>query len=282
MKQFEGKVAVITGAASGIGRGLAWRCAEKNMKVVLVDIDETNLSNLHDELKSQGATTLVAITDVSKAKEMEVLDDRIYKEFGAVHLLFNNAGVAAQTSVLNIDLVELQWLTGINFWGTIHGIHYFVPRMITGGEQGHIVNTSSILGLLSGSDRAIYRLTKRGVILLSEQLRLELARKHPKLKVSVVCPAYVKTQIINSKRNIPESYKQQKSLFFKSEDEVEMDWNRIEKSFEVLPVDSVVNAIFDAIHKGKFKVLIHPIRDRLRIHITYPLKLWWNRLSLKK
>tara|TARA_B110000093_G_scaffold170732_1_gene200028 strand:+ start:4534 stop:5382 length:849 start_codon:yes stop_codon:yes gene_type:complete len=282
MKQFEGKVAVITGAASGIGRGLAWRCAEKNMKVVLVDIDETNLSNLHDELKSQGATTLVAITDVSKAKEMEVLADRIYKEFGAVHLLFNNAGVAAQTSVLNIDLVELQWLTGINFWGTIHGIHYFVPRMITGGEQGHIVNTSSILGLLSGSDRAIYRLTKRGVILLSEQLRLELARKHPKLKVSVVCPAYVKTQIINSKRNIPESYKQQKSLFFKSEDEVEMDWNRIEKSFEVLPVDSVVNAIFDAIHKGKFKVLIHPIRDRLRIHITYPLKLWWNRLSLKK
>jgi len=282
MKQFEGKVAVITGAASGIGRGLAWRCAEKNMKVVLVDIDETNLSNLHDELKSQGATTLVAITDVSKAKEMEVLADRIYKEFGAVHLLFNNAGVAAQTSVLNIDLVELQWLTGINFWGTIHGIHYFVPRMITGGEQGHIVNTSSILGLLSGSDRAIYRLTKRGVILLSEQLRLELARKHPKLKVSVVCPAYVKTQIINSKRNIPESYKQQKSLFFKSEDEVEMDWNRIEKSFEVLPVDSVVNAIFDAIHKGKFKVLIHPIRDRLRIYITYPLKLWWNRLSLKK
>lgn len=282
MKQFEGKVAVITGAASGIGRGLACRCAEKNMKVVLVDIDETNLSNLHDELKSQGATTLVAITDVSKAKEMEVLADRIYKEFGAVHLLFNNAGVAAQTSVLNIDLVELQWLTGINLWGTIHGIHYFVPRMITGGEQGHIVNTSSILGLLSGSDRAIYRLTKRGVILLSEQLRLELARKHPKLKVSVICPAYVKTQIINSKRNIPESYKQQKSLFFKSEDEVEMDWKRIEKSFGVLPVDSVVNAIFDAIHKGKFKVLIHPIRDRLRLHITYPLKLWWNRLSLKK
>ncbi len=204
MKDFRGKVAVITGAASGIGRALADQCAQAEMRVVLADVEPAALARAEKEMQAAGATTLAVLTDVSKARDVEALAQKTFTAFGAAHLLFNNAGVSSLRPhpIWDAPLEEWEWLMNVNVWGVIHGIRAFVPRMIEQNSECHIVNTASIAGLMTGF--GIYSITKHAVVALSEALHLELRERHAQIKVSVLCPAWVKTRILDAERNVPD------------------------------------------------------------------------------
>jgi NAD(P)-dependent dehydrogenase (short-subunit alcohol dehydrogenase family) len=202
MKEFKGKVAVITGAASGIGFGLAERCAKEGMKVVLAGINENTLKKAEKDIKKTGATTLVVKTDVSKAGDVKALAQKTLDAFGAVHLLFNNAGVGIWSTVWESTLADWQWVLGVNLWGVIHGVHFFVPIMIKQGTECHIVNTAGGAGLVSPPYNP-YAVTKHGVVALSEMLYRELELRGHNIGVSVLCPGFTKTKAMDAERNRP-------------------------------------------------------------------------------
>jgi NAD(P)-dependent dehydrogenase (short-subunit alcohol dehydrogenase family) len=203
MKDFQDKVAVVTGAASGIGRGLAERCAQEGMKVVLADIEEQALMQASQELQVAGAQVLAVATDVAKATDVEALAHKTMATYGAVHLVFNNAGVGGGSSIWESTLADWEWTLGVNLWGVIHGIRTFVPLMLEQQTEGHIVNTASMAGLTAGPGMGIYKVTKHGVVTLSETLYHELALRGAHIKVSVLCPGFVSTRILDAARNRP-------------------------------------------------------------------------------
>jgi NAD(P)-dependent dehydrogenase (short-subunit alcohol dehydrogenase family) len=203
MQTFKDKVAVITGAASGIGRGLAERCVQEGMKVVLADIEPTPLAQTEADLKAAGASVLAVVTDVSKARQVEALAQKTLGAFGAVHLLCNNAGVGAGTTIWESTQADWEWVMGVNLWSIIHGLRIFVPLMLEQKTDCQIVNTACMAGLTSPHPSASYGVTKHAVVALSEQLYHELAEKGSKIKVSVLCPGWVKTRILDAARNRP-------------------------------------------------------------------------------
>ncbi len=203
MKTFQGKVAVVTGAASGIGRALAERCAKEGMKVVLADIEEQALLQVSQELATQGAQTLALPTDVSQAGEVETLARKAFETYSAVHLLFNNAGVGAGKTAWESTLADWEWVLGVNLYGVVHGIRSFVPRMLESGAEGYIVNTSSMAGLTTSPGLSVYTASKHAVVSLTETLYHELTLQGASIGVSVLCPGFVNTRIHNSERNRP-------------------------------------------------------------------------------
>ncbi len=207
MKEFKDKVAVITGAASGIGRGIARRAAKEGMKVVLVDIEKDALNQVKEELKTSGADVISISTDVSKSENIEKLAQKTIDTFGEVHLLCNNAGVAAPGPIWECNLSDWNWVMGVNLWGIIHGIRTFIPIMLQQDNECHIVNTASMAGLVPGeSGNGIYSITKHGVVALSESLRMSFTQMECKINVSVLCPGFVNTRIANSERNRPTEF----------------------------------------------------------------------------
>ncbi|MEJ2076720.1 MAG: SDR family NAD(P)-dependent oxidoreductase [Acidobacteriota bacterium] len=203
MKEFRGKVAVVTGAASGIGRALALRCAAENMQVVVADIEESALGRVETELKDSGANTLAVLTDVSNAEDVETLARKTLERFGAVHLLCNNAGIGAGSTAWESTLKDWEWTLGVNLWGVIHGLRAFVPAMLEQDSESHIVNTASVAGLISFHLNAPYQVSKHAVVGLSEKLHYDLEARAAKVKVSVLCPGWVRTRIMDSHRNRP-------------------------------------------------------------------------------
>jgi len=197
MKDLKDKVAVITGAGSGIGLALAIQCAEEGMKVVLADIDERFLRRAKRKLERMGAPFLAVLTDVSKSTDIEALAKETVDKFGAIHLLINNAGTSNSKYTWNYTLKDWEWQLGVCLFGVIHGVRIFTPIMLKQDIECHIVNVSSIEGLLSGSGPggAIYGVAKHGVVSLSETLRNEMELVGSKIKVSVVCPGWVITRI---------------------------------------------------------------------------------------
>jgi NAD(P)-dependent dehydrogenase (short-subunit alcohol dehydrogenase family) len=203
MKEFKDRVAVITGAASGIGRALAEQCVQEGMRVVLADIEEPALRQAEQALKATGAHVLAVRTDVSQARDVAALAEQTLQAFGAVHLLCNNAGVGAGSTIWESTLADWQWVMGVNLWGVIHGLRVFVPIMLAQGTEGHIVNTASIAGFLRSHPSAPYQVTKHAVVALSEHLYHSLAQQQAQVGVSVLCPGWVNTQIMDSGRNRP-------------------------------------------------------------------------------
>ncbi len=207
MKEFKNKVAVITGAASGIGLGIARRAAKEGMKVVLADIEKDALIQAEEEFKASGTEVISVLTDVSKAEAIENLAQKTIDAFGEVHLLCNNAGVAAPGPIWECTLKDWNWVMGVNLWGVIHGIRTFIPIMLQQDNDCHIVNTASSAGLVSGDPgNGIYSITKHGVVALSENLRASFGGMGSKISVSVLCPGFVNTNIINSERNRPAEF----------------------------------------------------------------------------
>jgi NADP-dependent 3-hydroxy acid dehydrogenase YdfG len=203
MHEFKDKVAVITGAASGIGHALATHCVQEGMKVVLADVEGPALLKTEKELQALNATILPIQMDVSKAQEVEMLAEKALDAFGAVHVLFNNAGVAAGGSIWESTLADWEWVLGVNLWGVIHGLRVFVPLMLAQDTEAHIVNTASIAGLVSYHPSASYQVTKHAVVALSEQLHHSLLQRNARVKTSVLCPGWVNTQILDAGRNRP-------------------------------------------------------------------------------
>ncbi len=198
MRDFSGGTAVITGGASGIGFGLAHRLAEEGMTIILVDVEKNALESAVDELTAKGSAAHGRICDVSDRDQVEGLAEEIFKEFGTVNFLANNAGVVTRhKSWGNLD--DWDWVLGVDLMGVIYGVHSFVPRMLESGKTGHVMNTASTAGLLAFPMIGSYNVAKRGVVALSETLHHEL--EGTAVSVSVLCPGMVDTNIHWSERN---------------------------------------------------------------------------------
>jgi NAD(P)-dependent dehydrogenase (short-subunit alcohol dehydrogenase family) len=202
MKDLQGKVAVITGGASGIGRAVADRAAGEGMKIVLGDIEEGPLKEAVDELTGRGAEALGVVTDVSDAASVRALRDRTLDRFGAVHMGHNNAGIGLGGPIWEVSEEDWRWILGVNLWGVINGVAAFVPALIEQGE-GHVVNTASIAGLIAAPFLGPYNATKQAVVAISETLYKDLQGIGAPIGVSVLCPGFVRTRIAESERNRP-------------------------------------------------------------------------------
>jgi NAD(P)-dependent dehydrogenase (short-subunit alcohol dehydrogenase family) len=259
MQEFKGKVAVITGAASGIGHSLAEWCAQEGMKLVLADIEEKALAQTALELKTAGATVLAVQTDVSKATDVEALAQKTLEAFGAVHLLFNNAGVAGTAArIWENTLADWEWVLNVNLWGTVHGIRTFVPIMLQQDTECHIINTASIAGLISGAGLGVYKVSKHSIVSLSETLSCELTEIGAKIKVSVLCPVWVNTQIMHSERNRP-SELQNASIRSPMSREVRKQVLTMSRAVrQGISPQQVAEQVFDAIRNEKFYIFTHP------------------------
>lgn len=207
MKAFKDKVAVITGAASGIGRGLAERCVDEGMKVVLADVEVDRLRQVESALRESGGDVIAVATDVSSQDAIDNLADVTMDRFGAVHVLFNNAGVGAGGRAWECTQKDWEWTLGVNLWGVIHAINRFVPLMLEQDVDCHIVNTASIEGLWARPGHVPYQVSKHGVVTLSEVLYQDLKFAGARIGVTVVCPGAVDTDIIDSWRNRPDALK---------------------------------------------------------------------------
>lgn len=258
MKDFQGRTAVVTGAASGIGRALAEKCVQEGMKVVLADVEEHALNRAVDELKDLSGDVLAVRTDVSSAVQVEALAQQAFATYGAVHLLFNNAGVGAGTTIWDSSLADWQWVLGVNLWGIIHGIHYFVPRMLAQNEQGYIVNTASSEGVVTHAGLGVYRTSKHAAVSLTETLQLELAERGANIKASVLCPEWVNTRILESERNRPDALQNNASDQQITPEMLAVLQTLYQDIQKGLPPAQVAAIVFNAISEEKFYIFTHP------------------------
>ena len=256
MKRFEGRTAVITGGASGLGLAMARRFAREGVRLVLADVQADALERTAAEFEASGTPVLAVRCDVSRAEDLDRLRDEAVARFGAVHILCNNAGVAPGGLAWESTVADWQWCLGVNVYGVIHGLRSFVPLMLAQEDEAHIVNTASVAGLLSPPGMGIYCVSKHAVVTLSECLHHDLASRSDKVRASVLCPAYVPTGIHDSERNRPEELRNtQKS---KSEEDLarEAALRHAVQSGRI-SAEQVADAVFDAVRDERFYILTH-------------------------
>ena len=205
MVELRDRVAVVTGAASGIGRAIAARLGGEGMRVVLADIEPEALQQTAQELEKDGVEALAVVTDVSRAESVQALAERTLEHFGAVHVVCNNAGVFTGGLSWEGPIEDWEWVLGVNLWGVVHGIRTFVPILLEQDVEGHVVNTASMAGVTSMPFSGIYVLSKHAVLALSETLHHELTQRGSKIGVSALCPEIVSTNIGEAERNRPEA-----------------------------------------------------------------------------
>ena len=257
MQEFKEKVAVVTGGASGIGRAMADRFAAAEMKVVLADIEEGALRQAENDMRTSGASVLGVVTDVSKAESVAALAKQTLDAFGGVHIVCNNAGVGGGFGPSwTQPLQNWEWGFGVNLWGVIHGIRTFVPIMLQQDTEGHVVNTASMAGLVSAPFMSVYDATKFAVVTISESLHLELAMQNAKVKVSVLCPGFVNTNIAASERNRPANLQTEMAQF--SETEQSFAAMMFAGIASGMPPAEVAEKVFAAIQNDQFYILPHP------------------------
>lgn len=203
MQELKGKTAVVTGAASGIGKALAAKSYAEGMNVVLADVEEDALATARDELGRGARNVISVVADVSHARAVDELASKALDAFGSVDLLFNNAGVGAGSTAWESTLEDWTWVIGVNLWSVIHGIRTFVPIMLKQNRPAHMVNTASIAGLIKGHHSASYATTKHAVVALTEQLAVEFERIKAPIGASARCPSWVNSRINESGRNRP-------------------------------------------------------------------------------
>jgi NAD(P)-dependent dehydrogenase (short-subunit alcohol dehydrogenase family) len=255
--EYSGKVAVVTGAASGIGRGLAGKAGQLGMKVVACDVDAKGLKATEEGLAQSETEVLAIQTDVTDYASVVRAADAAYSRFGRVNLLFNNAGVLVDGILWERSLEDWRWNLDVNVMGVIHGIKAFVPRMIAGGDEGIVVNTASVGGLSSGPFQGPYIASKYAVVGLTEVLHAELSLLHPRLRAACLCPGEVATKIFRSERIRPEKFGV-KADSSRQEDIAFHEWitNRVETT-GITPAE-LAERVFAALSAGKFWIFPHP------------------------
>ncbi|MBL8521553.1 MAG: SDR family NAD(P)-dependent oxidoreductase [Betaproteobacteria bacterium] len=261
MKSFEGKVAVITGGAGGLGRAFADRAQALGMSLVLSDIDAGALEKTRSALAASGARVAVLAGDISKAEHATALAGLAQREFGGVHCLFNNAGVGCGGFVWENTLEDWDWVMGVNVMGVVHGLRAFTPLMLEAakrdpGYEGHIVNVASVAGLLTPPLLGIYNVSKHAVVALTETLHHDLALVSPQVKASVLCPGFTPSGIANSHRNRPASAQSDAAPTASMLKAQAMVAKAVESG--KLTAQDVANATFDAIRDERFWIFTHP------------------------
>ncbi|MCD8500784.1 MAG: SDR family NAD(P)-dependent oxidoreductase [Bacillaceae bacterium] len=259
MKDFKGKVAVITGAGNGFGVEFAKECAQREMKVVISDIDKEDLSRTEKIVSDLGAEVLSVLADVSIYQEVENIVEKTIERFGSVDLLFNNAGVVVAGPVWEIPLQDWDWIMGVNVNGIMHGLRAFIPPMLKQDTPCHIVNVASVAGLLTTPSMAAYHTSKHAAVALAESVNYSLQAMNSKIKTSVFCPGFVQTDLHNCDRHRPERFAidpnepYYQSATYKA---------GLERGRHVIttgiPIDSIGQSVFIAIEEEKFYILTHP------------------------
>jgi NAD(P)-dependent dehydrogenase (short-subunit alcohol dehydrogenase family) len=256
MDHFAGKIAVITGAASGIGRAVALRAAAEGMKIVLADIEERPLYETARTLSGAGTDVIAVVTDVSDASSVEELRDRALDKFGGVHLVHNNAGVAAGGPLWTVSESDWRWILGVNLWGVINGIRAFVPMLSAQGE-GHVVNTASVAGLVSPPLMGPYNAAKHAVVTISETLYCDLRLSGSNVGVSVLCPGHVRTNIADSERNRP-PWARAAADSGRSPIALQLQTAVRRQLAAGIDPASVAETVLDAVRTNRFYILTHP------------------------
>jgi NAD(P)-dependent dehydrogenase (short-subunit alcohol dehydrogenase family) len=261
MKRFEGRVAVITGAASGLGRAFADMAGQLGMKLVLADVDSKALGQAAEALQAGGAEVLAMVVDVSKGEHVEELADAAMIRFHGVHLVFNNAGVGAGGLVWENTEADWEWVLGVNLWGTIHGVRVFTPIMLECARrdpdyEGHIVNTASMAGLLNPPAMGVYNVSKHAVVSLSESLYHDLRLVDAPVQASVLCPYFVPTGIGHSEAHRPHEL-QNEAAPTASQQAAQALVNKAVESGKLTAAE-VAAITFDGIREGRFYIYSHP------------------------
>jgi NAD(P)-dependent dehydrogenase (short-subunit alcohol dehydrogenase family) len=260
MKNFKDRVAVITGGASGFGYEFALIGARLGMKLVLADVQQEALDKVKVELETQGAQVLALRCDVRHVEQVQALADAAMEKFGAVHLVFNNAGVGSGGLIWENTQADWEWVLGVNLWGVIHGVRIFTPLMLECAKkdpsyEGHIVNTASMAGLLNAPNMGVYNVSKHAVVSLSETLYQDLSLVNAPIGASVLCPYFVATGISQSHRNRPEDVPAAKPTASQKAAQALSD--KAVSSGKV-SAGQVAEWTFDAIRDGKFYIYSHP------------------------
>jgi NAD(P)-dependent dehydrogenase (short-subunit alcohol dehydrogenase family) len=254
MKELKGKVAAVTGAASGLGRSMALAFAAEGMDVALADVDEVSLSTVQEEILAKDVRAITLKVDVSQAEQVEGFRDQALTRLGGLHVVCNNAGVSPLGAVWENSVADWQWILGVNLWGVIHGVRAFAPHLIAQNE-GHIVNTASVAGLIAPPGSGAYNVTKHAVVALSESLQHDLRERGSRVGVSVLCPAYVPTRITESERsrpkNLPAGEKSAQTLAREAMLKKAVTSGKVS-------ADEVAQAVVAAIKQERFYVLTHP------------------------
>ncbi len=254
MKDLAGKVAAITGAGSGIGRALAHAFAAEGMHIAAADVDTDALATLARELERSATQALTLRVDVADAQAVAHFADATRARFGAVHVVCNNAGVCPVGPAWETTLEDWRWVVDVNLWGVIHGVHAFTPHLLR-QDEGHIVNTASVAGLIAPAGFGAYSLTKHGVIALSEALHHDLRERGSAIGVSVLCPAYVPTQLADTvarrsaARSTPPATRAKEDAL------------REAVHAGRLTADDIARQVVDAVREDRFYVLPHPRID---------------------
>lgn len=263
MEQLEGRVAVVTGGGSGIGRAVATQLAGAGMHVVVADIQQDALDATVADLVAAGHRAIGVRTDVSDGDSVDALAEATVAEFGAVHVVHNNAGVGVGGPVWTHTERDWQWVLGVNLWGVIHGIRAFVPRMLAQGGPAHVVNTASMAGLISVPYLGAYNVSKHGVVTLSETLHRDLRLAGADIGVSVLCPGLVMTNIFESQRNRPEELADDAgssglSALLDGVGDNSATEDAIGAFGQILSPDEVAAAVVDAVRQDRFYIFTHP------------------------
>jgi NAD(P)-dependent dehydrogenase (short-subunit alcohol dehydrogenase family) len=261
MKNFAGKVVVITGGASGLGRAFANTALERGMKIVLADVEGNTLEQAATELRAQGAEVLSMLCDVRKGPQVQALADAAMKRYGAVHLVFNNAGVGSGGLIWENSEADWEWVLGVNLWGVIHGVRIFTSLMLELAQhdatfEGHIVNTASMAGLLNAPTLGVYNVSKHAVVALSETLYHDLQLVEAPIGASVLCPYFVPTGISQSHRNRPADVRMDARPTLSQLAAQAMTQKAVESG--KVSAAQVAQMTFEAISAGQFYIYSHP------------------------
>jgi NAD(P)-dependent dehydrogenase (short-subunit alcohol dehydrogenase family) len=253
LADLQGKIAVVTGGASGIGKGIAQALRNEGAEVVIADIEQGALDAAAAEIGATGVRT-----DVSKAESVGALATEVVERFGTVHVIVNNAGIGPVGNVADLTLDDWKWIIDVNLWGVVHGVHHFLPILEGNEDGGHIVNTSSMAGLVPTPGLGSYVLTKYGVLGLTETLAQELAAKDSKVGATVLCPGTIHTNIGTSSRNRPEGQEGNLRDVDISQEGSELDMSGVRW---MVPIE-VGAIVVDCIKRGELYAITHPE--------------WWN------
>ncbi len=259
MKEFKGKVAVITGGANGLGLAIAEEAIRRDMKVVIADICKDGLKEADKRFKDMNADFITLFADVTKYDEMEMIADKTIEKYGQVDILFNNAGVVIPGSIYNLPLNDIDYIMQSNVYSILYGMKVFIPIMEKQGTDCHVVNTASVAGLLTTSGMPTYHMTKFANVGLTESVNYELQEKGSNVKMSIFCPGFIQTKLHLCDDRRPERFAINSDDPYYSSDEYKAGLKRAEHVITTgIPIDSVGMSVFQAIEDEQFYILTHP------------------------